>query len=121
MFLNQSDPDKTEGLEMKDILMVVNMSLKKFKFPKVRVGDLVFSKASESSKNAGGIYVFEYRFTNKSEKVYIGKVLGGYYLPYNSPSVETIKLIQEVCKSPLESATAYGRRTGNRASLQQGI
>ena len=26
--------DKTEGLEYKDILMVVNMSLKKFKFPK---------------------------------------------------------------------------------------
>ena len=83
--------------------MVVNMSLKS-SVSKVRVGDLVFSKASESSKNAGGIYVFEYRFTNKSEKVYIGKVLGGYYLPYNSPSVETIKLIQEVCKSPLESA-----------------
>ena len=83
--------------------MVVNMSLKKFSFQKVRVGDLVFSKASESSKNAGGIYVFEYRFTNKSEKVYIGKVLGGYYLPYNSPSAETIKLIQEVCKKVLLS------------------
>ena len=106
--------DKTEGLERR-YSNGREYVTKKVQFPKVRVGDLVFSKASESSKNAGGIYVFEYRFTNKSEKVYIGKVLGGYYLPYNSPSAETIKLIQEVCKSPLESAIAYGRRTGNCA------
>ena len=106
--------DKTEGVERR-YSNGREYVTKKVQFPKVRVGDLVFSKASESSKNAGGIYVFEYRFTNKSEKVYIGKVLGGYYLPYNSPSAETIKLIQEVCKSPLESAIAYGRRTGNCA------
>ena len=87
--------DKTEGLERR-YSNGREYVTKKVQFPKVRVGDLVFSKASESSKNAGGIYVFEYRFTNKSEKVYIGKVLGGYYLPYNSPSAETIKLIQEV-------------------------
>ena len=101
--------------------MVVNMSLKKFSFQKVRVGDLVFSKASESSKNAGGIYVFEYRFTNKSEKVYIGKVLGGYYLPYNSHLLETIKLIQEVCKSPLGSCwLLMEEELATCAVLQQG-
>ena len=113
MFLKSTILDKTEGLE--DIHNGREYVTKKVQFPKVRVGDLVFSKASESSKNAGGIYVFEYRFTNKSEKVYIGKVLGSYYLPYNSHPAETISLIQEVCKSPLESAIAYGRRTGNCA------
>ena len=113
--IEQNKKQREEDKKEQQKNMVSLDVTKKVQFPKVRVGDLVFSKASESSKNAGGIYVFEYRCTNKSEKVYIGIVLGGYYLPYNSPSAETIKLIQEVCKSPLDSAIAYGRRTGNCA------
>lgn len=99
--------DKTEGVERR-YSNGREYVTKKVQFPKVRVGDLVFSKASESSKNAGAIYI-------KYQKEYIGKVLGGYYLPFNNPSAEVIEQIKEVCKSPLESAIAYGKRTGNCA------
>tara|TARA_R100000781_G_C4045650_1_gene115590 strand:+ start:124 stop:813 length:690 start_codon:yes stop_codon:yes gene_type:complete len=99
--------EKTEGVERR-YSNGREYVTQKVQFPKVRVGDLVFSKASASSKNAGGIYI-------KYQKEYIGKVVGGYYLPFNNPSAEVIEQIKEVCKSPLDSAIAYGRRTGNCA------
>jgi ribosomal protein L35AE/L33A len=99
--------DKTEGVERR-YSNGREYVTKKVQFPKVRVGDLVFSKASESSKNAGAVYI-------KYQKEYIGKVLGGYYLPVNSPSDEVISEIKSICKDPLDSAIAYGKRTGNCA------
>ncbi len=99
--------DKTEGVERR-YSNGREYVTKKVQFPKVRVGDLVFSKASESSNNAGAVYI-------KYQKEYIGKVLGGYYLPVNSPSDEVISEIKSICKDPLDSAIAYGKRTGNCA------
>lgn len=99
--------DKAEGVERR-YSNGREYVTKKVQFPKVRVGDLVFSKASESSKNAGAVYI-------KYQKEYIGKVLGGYYLPVNSPSDEVISEIKSICKDPLDSAIAYGKRTGNCA------
>jgi|TARA_R110001592_G_scaffold185043_3_gene428973 hypothetical protein len=99
--------DKTEGLERR-YSNGREFVTKKVQFPKVRVGDLVFSKASDSSKNAGAVYI-------KYQKEYIGKVLGGYYLPVNSPCDEVISEIKKICKDPLDSAIAYGKRTGNCA------
>ncbi len=99
--------DKTEGVERR-YSNGREYVTKKVQFPKVRVGDLVFSKASDSSNNAGAVYI-------KYQKEYIGKVLGGYYLPVNSPSDEVISEIKSICKDPLDSAIAYGKRTGNCA------
>jgi hypothetical protein len=113
--LTKIESKKEERQEVKKNLISLDVSRIKaildkaeVMFPKIRVGDLVFSKASEESKNAGGIYI-------KYQKEYIGKVLGGYYLPFNNPSDEVVEQIKEVCKDPLESAIAYGKRTGNCA------
>ena len=84
--------DKTEGVERR-YSNGREYVTKKVQFPKVRVGD----------------------FYIKYQKEYIGKVLGGYYLPVNSPSDEVISEIKRICEDPLESAIAYGKRTGNCA------
>tara|TARA_X000001382_G_C3157691_1_gene175130 strand:- start:322 stop:939 length:618 start_codon:yes stop_codon:yes gene_type:complete len=78
------------------------------RYPKIRVGDFVFSKAKPNSVNAGAVYI-------KQLGEYIGKVAGGYYLPVGNVSKDTVAEIQEICKNPMESAVAYGRRTGSCA------
>ena len=96
------------SVDVSRILAVLDKADPAMKTPKIRVGDFVFSKPAPHSKNAGSVYI-------KQLGEYIGKVTGGYYLPVGSVSKDTIAEIQEICKDPMESAVAYGRRTGNCA------
>ena len=96
------------SVDVSRILAVLDKADPAMKTPKIRVGDFVFSKPAPHSKNAGSVYI-------KQLGEYIGKVTGGYYLPVGNVSKDTIAEIQEICKDPMESAVAYGRRTGNCA------
>ena len=96
------------SLDVSKILAVLDKADPAMKTPKIRVGDFVFSKPASHSKNAGSLYI-------KQLGEYIGKVTGGYYLPVGNVSKDTVAEIQEICKDPMESAVAYGRRTGNCA------
>ena len=96
------------SLDVSKIQAVLDKADVSMKTPKIRVGDFVFSKPAAHSKNAGSLYI-------KQLGEYIGKVTGGYYLPVGSVSKETIAEIEGICKDPMESAVAYGRRTGNCA------
>ncbi len=96
------------SLDVSKILAVLDKADPAMKTPKIRVGDFVFSKPAPHSRNAGSLYI-------KQLGEYIGKVTGGYYLPVGSVSKDTVAEIQEICKDPMESAVAYGRRTGNCA------
>jgi hypothetical protein len=96
------------SVDVSKILAVLDKADPAMKTPKIRVGDFVFSKPAPHSKNAGSVYI-------KQLGEYIGKVTGGYYLPVGNVSKDTIAEIQEICKDPMESAVAYGRRTGNCA------
>ena len=96
------------SLDVSKILAVLDKADPAMKTPKIRVGDFVFSKPEPHSRNAGSLYI-------KQLGEYIGKVTGGYYLPVGSVSKDTVAEIQEICKDPMESAVAYGRRTGNCA------
>jgi len=96
------------SLDVSKILAVLDKADSAMKTPKIRVGDFVFSKPAAQSKNAGSLYI-------KQLGEYIGKVTGGYYLPVGSVSKDTVAEIQDICKDPMESAVAYGRRTGNCA------
>ena len=96
------------SLDVSKIQAVLDKADVSMKTPKIRVGDFVFSKPAPHSKNAGSLYI-------KQLGEYIGKVTGGYYLPVGSVSKEAIAEIESICKDPMESAVAYGRRTGNCA------
>jgi hypothetical protein len=96
------------SVDVSKILAVLDKADPAMKTPKIRVGDFVFSKPAPHSKNAGSLYI-------KKLGEYIGKVTGGYYLPVGNVSKDTIAEIKEICKDPMESAVAYGRRTGNCA------
>ena len=96
------------SVDVSRILAVLDKADPAMKTPKIRGGDFVFSKPAPHSKNAGSVYI-------KQLGEYIGKVTGGYYLPVGNVSKDTIAEIQEICKDPMESAVAYGRRTGNCA------
>ena len=96
------------SLDVSKIQAVLDKADVSMKTPKIRVGDFVFSKPAAHSKNAGSLYI-------KQLGEYIGKVTGGYYLPVGSVSKETITEIEGICKDPMESAVAYGRRTGKCA------
>ena len=96
------------SLDVSKIQAVLDKADVSMKTPKIRVGDFVFSKPAPHSKNAGSVYI-------KQLGEYIGKVTGGYYLPVGNVAEDTVTEIKEICKDPLESAVAYGRRTGNCA------
>lgn len=86
-----------------------NASQNGLKKPVLRIEGLVVSKAGESSRNAGFLYV-------KHEGEYAGKVSpeGKFFKVYGTPEEVEPKLI-EFCKDPLEAAIRYGRETGNCA------
>ena len=96
------------SVDVSKILAVLDKADPAMKNPKIRVGDFVFSKPKSNSRNTGGVYI-------KQLGEYIGKVIGGYYLPRGNVSKDTVAEIQEICKNPMEVAVAYGRRTGSCA------
>lgn len=80
------------------------------KRPKLRLADFIFSLAPAAGKNAGAIYVKD-RFT----KEYLGKIAGGRFFAARECSAEKSAAIVAVAASPMESALAYGKRTGTCA------
>lgn len=95
------------------------------KFPKMRMAGFTMSPASESSANAGAIYV------KSSEGVYLGKVLGGVFSKSRDCSPELQAKVLEVAKDPKAAAVAYGKEYGvcsvcgrelsDAASVERGI
>ncbi len=80
------------------------------KKPKMRLGAFVFSRAPESGRNAGSLYVVE-----KESDTYIGKVSEGKFFRASSCSVEVEAEVIRLAGNPKDSAIAYGRRTGSCA------
>lgn len=77
------------------------------KRPKLRVDDLRFSLAKETSVNAGYIYV-------KAGEVYLGKISprGEWSRSYDCSEVENVR-VQEIARDPFGALVEYGHRTGN--------
>lgn len=75
------------------------------KRPKLRLGDFIFSRAPDTGRNAGSIYV-------KKGTLYLGKVTDGEFFPVRDCDDATTKEVIEVASKPSESAKAYGFRTG---------
>jgi hypothetical protein len=94
------------------------------KRPKLRLGAFTFSRAPDTGKNPGAIYV-------KKGMAYLGKVVDGEFHPVRDCDDDTTKAVIEVASKPLESAVAYGFKTGicaccgitltNPESIKRGI
>jgi hypothetical protein len=75
------------------------------RYPKLYLSDFTFSPASESSRNAGSIYV-------KQGDLYLGKVAEGKFTRSRDCTAEVEAEIVAVCADPSSAAVAYGKRTG---------
>jgi len=80
------------------------------KFPKLRLDAFMFSPASETSKNAGAVYV-----KSKGDGVYLGKVMGGRLFTSRDCTPEAQERIVAVASDPKQAAIAYGQKFGSCA------
>lgn len=79
------------------------------KQPRMRLDTFVF-KAVVKGANAGGIYVTE---GSGEDGVYLGKVMGGKFLPTSACTDDQKSRILAAAADPAAAAVAYGQRTGN--------
>jgi hypothetical protein len=94
------------------------------KRPKLRLGAFVFSRAPDTGRNAGSIYV-------KKGDMYLGKITNGEFFPVRDCDTATTAEVIEVASKPGDSAKAFGFRTGtcsccgrtltNKESIDLGI
>jgi hypothetical protein len=75
------------------------------KRPKMRLGDFVLKLAPATGRNAGAIYV-----TAADE--YLGKIADGQFTASRDCDATKQAEIIALCANPVESAIAYGKRTG---------
>lgn len=93
--------------------------------PKLRIADVVISKAPDHGRNAGFLYV-------KAGGEYAGKISPeGVFFKSNNTSESIVDDLKEFCQNPKEAAIKYGRKTGqcaccgrkltNKVSIELGI
>jgi hypothetical protein len=100
-------PVAANKVDVSKILVAFNTAFSNgIKRPKLRLGDFVFSRAPDTGRNAGSVYV-------KKGETYLGKVTGGEFFPVRDCDDTTTKGVIEVASKPGESAKAFGFRTGN--------
>lgn len=78
------------------------------KSPKMRVGNLVFSLAKETSANAGAVYVKQ----SGADGAYLGKVMGGRFLRSRECDATTAETVVSVIADPKGAAIKYGKEFG---------
>lgn len=75
--------------------------------PKLRLGEYKFSRAPDTGRNAGSLYV-----TSRDGGTYLGKVSGGQFHPTRECTAAQTAEIIEVASDPHKAAVAYGQRFG---------
>lgn len=81
----------------------------RLKYPKLHIGDLVFSLASATSKNAGQIYA-------KLGGEYLGRIdRTGNFFPVSSASDAQRAEVLRIGADPLTAAILHGKQTGSCA------
>lgn len=74
----------------------------------MHLGSFFFSLAPDTGKNPGAIYVKR----DGKDGDYLGKAMGGQFMPVCECSPADAKAIIAIAADPAASATAYGQRTG---------
>jgi len=104
----KTERDNAPELDLSNIISMFSKAHEAIKTPKFRYEDLVISRASDNGANAGALYV-------KVDGEYAGKVKEGKWFGIRTAPEGIINKLQEIAANPLESAVAYGRKTGNCA------
>jgi hypothetical protein len=81
-------------------------------YPKLRLGAFVFSPASETSANAGAIYIKTRTPSGDLPGQYMGKVLGGRFLKVRECDAKAEAEILAIAADPKAAAIAYGKQFG---------
>ena len=79
----------------------------KAKRPKVRTANFVFSKAPDTGRNAGAVYV-----KARTDGEYIGKIANGKFFSSRAATPDDVAKVAEVMRDPLAAAVAFGRESG---------
>ena len=113
-----------QSVDLGNVVAMFNKAHEAIKTPKFRFEDLVISRAPDTGANAGALYV-------KVDGEYAGKVKEGQWFGLRTAPQDTLSKLQQIAESPLGSAVAYGRKTGNcaccgreltvHASIERGI
>jgi len=78
------------------------------KAPRLRLDTFVFSRAPDTGRNAGAIYV-------NQDGEYLGKVVDGLFRPTRACDAATTTRVITVASDPHTAAKAYGAKTGSCA------
>ena len=105
---NKANRAEAPTVDLSNVVAMFNKAHEAIKTPKFRFEDLVISRAPDTGANAGALYV-------KVDGEYAGKVKEGKWFGLRSAPQETLSKLQQIAESPLDSAVAYGRKTGNCA------
>lgn len=79
---------------------------KGLKRPKFRIGDIIFQPAPAMGRNPGAIYV------STKQGGYMGKIVGGKYLPKDAYGLDLAPQVAEIAMDPLGAAVASGKKNG---------
>ena len=106
-----------------NLKLALDRAREKVQRPKLHIGDLVFSRAEDGSRNPGAVYVTSVTGT------YLGKIVGDQIQVKAGPA--ELEVIQAVMINPKEAAIADGKRTSrcsccgrtllNQISIDMGI
>jgi hypothetical protein len=82
----------------------------RLKFPKLVFGDFVISRAPDTGRNPGSLYV-----KNRAEGVYLGMVKNSGFTASRDCTPEVQTTVMGLIADPFAAVDGYGRRTGNCA------
>jgi len=105
---NKDRAERTKEVDLGNVKKIFENANQHIKRPKFRFEDIVISLAPSHGANAGALYV-------KSGEDYLGKVIDGTFFGTSRSSKETLEKLTTIARDPLESAVAYGRKTGQCA------
>ena len=105
---NKANRAEAPTVDLSNVVAMFSKAHEAIKTPKFRFEDLVISRAPDTGANAGALYV-------KVDGEYAGKVKEGKWFGLRTAPQETLSKLQQIANSPLDSAVAYGRKTGNCA------
>jgi hypothetical protein len=110
---DRADARQTK-IDMSDLLRRFGLAQEAgIKRPKVNTGDLLFSLAPATGRNAGHVYV-KGEEDSFGDRLYLGKITPeGELFPSRDASPEVIKRIAEIGADVVGSAKAHGAQHGN--------
>lgn len=104
----QSRVDNAKAIDLSKIEAAFAKAAASLKSPKLRVAGMVISRAKETSKNAGSLYV-------KSGETYLGRITGGRFVRSRDCRDEDEKALLECADDPKAASIKFGRLTGSCA------